>query len=357
MKGFKQYIVERSEESKGKYYEVVLENAWNCKQEGKKSCKGTAQVPISVGHNMVKSLEAMGVKGGVASGMGGVTHEVTEFWKKYFEGGKVPGATKTSKTDVMIGKRRYSMKMGGAQLMSGAKEESTATFFAAANKANKSIKGSLTSQIEAEIKGLADSSVADVKGTIGALKVSKKDKAINKAEKAHKALMETLRGIFNNDTGFAVAFVHEAMSGDTKFGSTSPARAKYILSTNEDGTKIGVYDIDDAAFCAKIANEVRVQVRFKSESEKSKGKKTGYYRYWSVVALILAKIEEEFAAAGPVLNEGILSNIWGKIVEFVSMIWEKIKSWLSESWQNLLAFMEIEPDVNFNPNVNFGIQG
>lgn len=344
MKSFKSYLSEAA--SKGEDYEVVIVNAWNCKQEGKKSCKGTPAVPVLVGHEIVKALESYGFKSGAASRLGDAAIEVTTAWSQYFKDGKVPSGTKTPKTDVMIGKNRCSVKMGVGQLMSAGKSESTATFYAAANKVGG--KAELTSQIEKQIKALADSTLASKKGEIKPQIEAGKDKLINRAEKAHKELMETLREAFANNAGFAAAFVHEAMSGDVKFGSNSPARAKFILSTNADGTRVKLHDIDESAYCAAVANKARVQVRFKSTSDIKGGKKTGYYRYWSVVALIMGKVEEEFASAGPVLTEGILSDIWGKITSFISEIWNSIKGWLQAKWSNLIEFLNAEVDVSFN---------
>ena len=53
---------------------------------------------------------------------------LTSFWKSH-------GATDTTpKTDILIGDKRLSLKIGAAQLMSGGKAESTATFYAAMEK-------------------------------------------------------------------------------------------------------------------------------------------------------------------------------------------------------------------------------
>lgn len=351
MKRFKTFVAESA--NKGEDYEVVIVNAWNCKKQGKKSCKGTSSVPISVGHNVVNSLQSYGFKSGDASRLGDSSLEVTTAWSQYFEGGKVPSGTKTPKTDVIIGNNRFSVKMGIGQLMSAGKSESTATFYAALRKTKGSSK-ELATQIETQIKALAGSTLASKKGGLEPLIKSKKDALVNKAEAAHKALMSTLREAFANDAGFATAFVHEAMSGDTKFGSKSPARAEYILSTNADGSSVKVYNIDDAAYCAEVAKKVRVQVRFKSTSDKKGGEKTGYYRYWSVVSLIMGKLDEEFETAGPTLNESILQTIWGKITQFVSNIWNTIKGWLSASWKNVIEFLGLDVDVGFNNQVDFG---
>ena len=70
----------------------------------------------------------------------------------------VPGSTKTPKTDFVIGKNKISLKSGSAaQLMSGGRNESIATFYTALNsvegmqkkmidKLTKMFEGSCASQ-------------------------------------------------------------------------------------------------------------------------------------------------------------------------------------------------------------------
>jgi hypothetical protein len=350
MKRFQAFM--REGVSKGEDYETVIVNAWNCKQAGKKSCKGTGAVPIAVGRKIVDSLGSYGIRKGKAARLGDASLDVTPEWAQYFPNGSVPSGTKTPKTDIMIGDARMSVKMGVGQLMSAGKSESTATFYAALAKTKGTASG-MAAKIEEQIKALAGSTKAKNPGPLEPQIAGKKDRLINRAEKAHKELMASLREVFANDAGLAVAFVHEAMSGDVKFGSNSPARAHFILSTNTDGSAVKVYNIDDAAYCAAVARKVRVQVRFKSTSEKTSAGKTGYYRYWSVVSLIMGKVDEEFSKAGTRLNESILQSIWSKITEFVGRIWSTIKGWLSASWKNLIEFLGLEPDVSFNNSVTF----
>lgn len=352
MKRFKHFMNEAA--NKGEAYESVIVTAWNCRQQNNRSCKGTGGVPITVGNAIADALFSYGMRGGVASRFGDASIDVTTAWAQYFEGGVVPSGTKTPKTDVVIGDKKFSVKMGVGQLMSAGKAESTATFYAAANRVKRD-NGALAAKIEEQIKALAGSTKPSKKGKIEPLIKSGKDALINQAEAAHKTLMETLRAAFANDQAFATAFVHEAMSGDVKFGYNSPARAQYILSTNADGSKVSVYEIDSDAYCAAVAKSVRVQVRFKSTSEKRAGKKTGYYRYWSVVSLIMGKLDEEFAnTPSNLLSENILANIWSRVTAFIGQIWNTIKGWLTASWQNIIAFLGLEPDVSFNNTVNFG---
>ena len=54
-------------------------------------------------------------------------------WNSYFPGG-AKGSTLTPKTDFVIGKDKISLKTGDAQLMSGGRNEATATFYVAAEQ-------------------------------------------------------------------------------------------------------------------------------------------------------------------------------------------------------------------------------
>ena len=350
MKRFKHFISEGA--TKGEDYETVIVNAWNCLETGSKSCKGTKDVPIKVGNAIVTALKSYKLSGKGASRLGDASIDVTSEWSEFFPNG-VGGGTKTPKTDVLIGKNRCSVKMGVGQLMSGGKDESTATLYAASKQISASQRTRIVAEIEKNIKGLADSTVASKKGEIAPQIASGKDKAIAHAETSHKQLMSVLREVFGNNPAFANAFCFEAMSGSTKFGDASPARAKFIISTNADGSSVQLHDIDDAAYVSSIAKKVKVQVRFKSSQAERGGAKTGFYRYWSVVSLIMGKIEEEVQAAGPVLTEGIIKDIWGKMVNFVSGLWDSIVGWLTQTWENVIAFLGVEPDVVFNNDVSY----
>ena len=74
--------------------------------------------------NIIQSLNLSG--GDSAQGTGrGLNVSLTPFWSS-------KGATnKTPKTDVILGDKKISVKVGNSQLMSGGKEESMATFYAA----------------------------------------------------------------------------------------------------------------------------------------------------------------------------------------------------------------------------------
>ena len=83
------------------------------------------------------------------------------------------------------------------------------------------------------------------------------------------------------------------MTGEVKFNPKSTAYAEYVLSSDSNGDVSHLYKSTNKAFLNKVAQKANVTVRFKSTSIKSKGVKTGEYKYWSVVALGVKKLEEE----------------------------------------------------------------
>ena len=212
--------------------------------------------------------------------------KTTSFWKKF---GAIDN---TPKTDVVLGSARVSVKAGTAQLLSAGKNESEATL-AAAVKSAPGIKDSdefikLQNIISQFVKvGYTKS------GSVGSVLKTGKDKTINKAEALHKEAMEVLKQLLADNKGFKVAFTKEAMSGAKKFGKNSPACAEYVLSTSANFTNPKLHLIDNS-YAEKVGNAVKIQVRFKSTSEKIKKEKTGRYRYWSALSGIIdpSKVQE-----------------------------------------------------------------
>ena len=115
---------------------------------------------------------------------------LTDFWKSY------GGTDTTPKTDIKIGDKNFSVKIGLAQLMSGGKAESTATFQAAVKNSNpdlvKSPQYKKTTQV---LEGFVKNTLAPSK--LRPLIKSGTDKVVNAAEKAHKDCMTELGKLFN----------------------------------------------------------------------------------------------------------------------------------------------------------------
>lgn len=269
---------------------------------------------------------------------------LTDFWKSY------GGTDTTPKTDIKIGDKNFSVKIGLAQLMSGGKAESTATFQAAVKNSNpdlvKSPQYKKTTQV---LEGFVKNTLAP--SQLRPLIKSGTDKVVNAAEKAHKDCMSELGKLFNESESFKVEFAKEAMSGYEKFGKNSPASADLMLVATADGGKTAIQDVNDDAYCLKIANAMRLQARFKTSSRKIKGVKTGEYNYWSVVSLIVNSMSEELESGEKEMLIEI--NILNKVKSFVSKTWSKVTNFFKKGLKQLTSFLGAIPDIRVKRNVKF----
>ena len=347
LKGFKTYIAEGGR-SRGEEMEHVIVNAFN----GKKY--KTSAIPNSdkVGQKIVDYLLTQkGVsKSDKAEVLGASTVDTTEYWAQFFEGGVVPPMTKTPKTDIQIGKLGISLKTGDAQLMSGGASESKATFYSAMEQ-NTGRKNKIVKELEELFNDFAPSSVAA--GNLTDVIKSGKDEMVNKANEAHKKFQQKLTVAFEKDPDFGFNFISEAMSGITKFGKKSVGSASHFLTCDWTGDNVHLASVTDKKYVNKIASLTKPSVRFKTTSVKKKidGKtvKTGEYRYWSVIGLVTSKINEEFDALdGQYLTEGIISDTWGKIKNFIKSLFTKVVDWIKQNVKNLLDFFDMEPEVTYN---------
>ena len=269
---------------------------------------------------------------------------LTDFWKSY------GGSDTTPKTDIKIGDKNFSVKIGLAQLMSGGKAESTATFQAAVKNSNpdlvKSPQYKKTTQV---LEGFVKNTLAP--SQLRPLIKSGTDKVVNAAEKAHKDCMSELGKLFNESESFKVEFAKEAMSGYEKFGKNNPASADLMLVATADGGKTVIQDVNDDAYCLKIANAMRLQARFKTSSRKIKGVKTGEYNYWSVVSLIVNSMSEELESGEKEMLIEI--NILNKVKSFVSKTWSKVTNFFKKGLRQLTSFLGAIPDIRVKRNVKF----
>ena len=280
---------------------------------------------------------------------------LTSFWSGY--GAK----NKTPKTDVLIGDMRFSVKVGLAQLMSGGKDETTATYYAALKNSNKKLK---KDPQFTKVSGILE---LFVKSTLAPSKLrpiikSGKNPVVNVAETAHKDCMTELGTLFENNKNFQLEFAREAMSGNIKFGKSDNAAAEWMLVSTHDGSKVEVHNVSDDAYCQMIANKMKLQARFKTsqrtlasyKTETNPKGKTGEYNFWSVVSLIVNAFDEAYAPhEGQVLTEGILDTIKSKISGFFSRVWNKVKKFYQKSMMTLLKFFKVVPDITVNKKIQF----
>ena len=268
---------------------------------------------------------------------------LTGEWKKY-------GATDTTpKTDILIGNKRLSLKIGMAQLMSGGKSESLATFYAATNSVSNEIRKDPNYKLTEDIvNDFVTASVAP--SQLRPLIKSGENELVNKGEKAHKAAMSAMVKLFQNNRDFKIAFAREAMSGFVKYGNNSNSAAEFMLVSTHDGRSVSIHSVYDDKYCEKIADAMKVQVRFKTSSRKLKGVKTGEYNFWSVISLIVNAMSEGSHPTNEMINE----NIFNKIKNRVKGVYKNILSKVKKSVLNLISFLTPEkPDVRVNTKVKF----
>jgi len=351
MKTFKQHLTEGVTSAAFEMERVIVAAAGGppYKLKDKKIAK-------DAGKKIVKKLKLKG-KGAMPEN----TYNVTPDWASNFPDGKVPGATKTPKTDFLIGDKRISLKTGGeAQLMSGGKSEATATFYAACKAGKIPVRGAVK-KLEKQFSSMIAATVPKVKGNAAELVKNQKSELVNKTNDIHQNFKKDLRAMFAKDKNFAFHFTFEAMTGVQKFGRKNVGAAQYFLITDWSGDNTSVHDaFKEKSYVKKIAGKVRPEARFKSGSQKKVDpntritKKTGYYSIYSAVGLGLTKMQEELdVIEGDILTEAVLDKIkgvWNKFVNYIKQMLQKVVEWIGDSWQRLVQFLDLEPQIYFNNN-------
>ena len=338
------FSLEEADTGDAVLFEAALVQAWyniNKKEVPKGAIDPKELIKLESQPQMVKKAEdiikSLNLSGGdSAQGTGrGLDVTSTPFWSSF-------GAiNKTPKTDVILGDKKISVKVGNSQLMSGGKAESLATFYSALESVPDLID-------TPEVKAVLDTFDKFVKtGTTLKDKVapelkSGENEILNVADKAHKEMKSNLQNLFNKSEEFKIAFAQEAMSGYKKFGPNSNASANWILSMNKDLSGGTLHSVTDDSYAAKIADQMNLTVRFKSTSEKVKDEKTGKYRFWSVVSLITdpSKLDEE-----KLLQEDIFTSTIDKIKNIFTTGIEKIVKFLSPDEEDI--------NIDINNNIDF----
>jgi hypothetical protein len=331
-------------------FESALVKAWynlNEKEMPKDAISSEDATKLETNSKMVSKAEAiikdLNLQGGSSARQTGRgVGNTTAFWQSF-------GATnKTPKTDVILGDKKISVKVGPSQLMSGGKEESTATFYAAMEETPELLD-------TPEAKDVINTFDKFVKtGVTQADKVGKElskgtNKILNDADEAHKEMRSKLQLLFDKDKDFKIAFAREAMSGYKKFGTDSESAADWILSSDKSLNKGSLHSVDDYPYVSKIADQMNMTVRFKSTSEKTKGEKTGKYRFWSVVALLInpatigaiSSLTEEDKQ----LNENVFTDTVDKVKNIFQTGIDKIVKFIVPDKEDI--------DINVNNDINF----
>ena len=309
-----------------------------------------------VGKLIAKKLKLEGLGGRMPAN----TYPASKDWKEYFSPAVPKGSTLTPKTDIVIGKKRISLKTGDAVLMSGEIKEARATFYTAMN--NTGTVDEAVNNLMGHINNLlpsTDMTKYNIKGNKTELEKAGKFAEIEilrKADEAHQAFKKDMRTVFANSPKFAQEFVFEAMTGKVKFNNND-GTADHFLVTDFKGMKPTIHKVTSSsdAYVTKIMKYVNPDVSFKSAQKQTTKDgvktKTGYYTFFSAVKVGIKMVIEEEIKNGDLLTEGILDIVkrgFAKAVNWVKNFFKKIKDFIGKSYKKLLDFMEIEPVVTFN---------
>ena len=299
--GEDQFIQKINEDIKGKatLFETALVKAWY-ELKNKEVPEGNAPIKdlaalstdmIEDAKNILKQTKLTG--GTEAYQLGSASAGLTSFWSGH-------GATNTTpKTDIIIDGKNISLKVGTSQLMSGAGNELTATFYAAL-KNTPNVKKEIIDDISKSIKDVF------VRGTTkqGNVRQAKKagdDAVLNKAVDEMGVLKNKIADFLENNKYFKTEFAYEAATGAEKFGGND-GTANYILSISSN-YKNGVLKPIDKDYASKIANKIKLDINMKSGSQKLKGIKTGKYNYYTVLRAGLADLFQDASDGITVDNE------------------------------------------------------
>jgi len=370
MKSFKGYLLAEATTTAATKTEMAICFHWNkAVNKGISDEKALELAQISVGNwskvnlekegkvgeNVVKNLLKLNLKGN-AIHYGSGNNPVSDFWSNY--GAGKAASSRTPKTDLIIGGKTISLKMGAGQLMSGKTPESTATFYAALMEAGEDLKRN--PKVVECIEVINSFSEGYINDTITNLKKNDwKDapQEIKDIEAVHKKTMEILGSLFKQDKNFQRAFIKEAMTGHIKFGKGSNASADYFLVGSKDGSSISFHDINKGDYVDKVVSKTKISVKHKTTSEAKtiggKKVKTGRRKWWSALGLSTADMTKDLISKAPKnesyneLHEGFLKDVWNKAKSTVAGFMGKVKQVLKGTFKSVLGFLGFEPEVEY----------
>lgn len=272
---------------------------------------------------IVNYLKKMGCKG-TATHIGKKQFPPSDMWTKYNK------QKSYSKTDIIIGKHKISLKsLQEHIIMSAKKNEALATFNCVSNELYKGKLPDIITDVIDEMENMITKQVSPL-----SIKQSKKSGNVDiiGIEEKHRQLLEMVEQSFDDPT-FMVFFIKEVLSGELKFGKESDGSATHILILND--TKPILKSLDDTSFLSNIAKSIEVRIDFKSV-RKTQGEERGMYRYWSVMQMISRELLKD-----SVLYE---NSIIKKSLSYVYSMLSKIKNYIS-TWSDLFGFLEVEPEI------------
>lgn len=313
-----------------KFQQYLNENASDMEQLLVWTIKGVHQNPIAL--SIIDYLKKENYKAEKAVHLGSGSYPITKKWQYY------GGNNTTPKTDVIIDDFPISMKKkGGSQLMSGAGGETRATILVALEHTPMLLEillNELDETLNRFIKIKSEHNITQMR------KLGNTD-IIKKAESVHKKFRNLLEERIHNNKEFKTMLVHEAMTGNNKFGKNSIAAASNVLVWDPNGVNHKIHYISKS-YAKKLSNNININIGFKS----TRGGNSKYTIY-SVLRILIKETQK--ISNIPMITE---NEMWNKIKAMFIKIWNNVLSWLKKSVINILNFLQLDiGNVNISNTV------
>lgn len=292
-------MILEADNSWGEIFENVICEAWNSKGKSlgdyEKEVLKRGLDPDTVVKNIYKSLADAKIMDDdeTLTKLDNVP-TTTDEWYELGMYTKKPNTT--PKTDIIVSSKKgvkISVKEeSGARLMSGAINETIATIRVAIRESNNKALKDFADDIFKKLEG--KETRGRIKGTTAAILKKlglrenpdvepddESEKIIWGIEQAKRELAALIEEIKKFPDVYR-ALLHEAITGDVKFGENNPASANYILTWDKRG-ECDVYDVD--SYINKFGNSYKIYATYKSSSVKINGVKDGTRDSWMVMTL------------------------------------------------------------------------
>lgn len=322
------------ESSSGEDMEVGIVSYW---EEGKIPTSLNSKISEESVSAIVSKMKKIGISGD-AKKIGSVLVPVSTKWKEY----GYDRNTSVPKTDIIIGNDKISLKTGQtAQLMSGGKDETVATFYAAIESSGVDMV--LYNNVINKVKKFKHGAVDDVE-RVGLGKLRKLGQLPPEVEEVYQIIdeiSEDIENTINTNDKFSKAFAYEAMTGKIKFGN-SIGTAEYMLSVDWSGNTVKYHKCSDESYISYIANQMKPNVSLKTSL-------SGTRRNYTVALRLevgkLLKVPENTT------NESIISDIWKQIKDKIVTFYQFIIGSLKKEIRYFINVMGFEPDIIVNSEV------
>jgi len=291
-------MILEADNSWGEIFESIICEAWN--SHGKslgdyvKEAEKRGIDPVALAENIYKCLSATGeISDSLTLNKLDNVPDTTQTWYDLGLYTKKPNTT--PKTDIISSDNSVKISVkeeSGARLMSGAVNETIATIRVAVEESGDKELKEFAEGIFEKLKGR--STRGRIKGTTASILKKLKlrenptdapedesERVIWEIEQAKNELAALIEEIKKFPKAYR-ALLHEAITGEVKFGSTSPATANYILTWDKKGN-CELWGIDE--YINKFGNSYKIYATYKSSSVKVDGVKTGARDSWMVMTL------------------------------------------------------------------------